>query len=173
MCFRIIRLVKSPRVFPNRHLSLRVLWRRTQVSRAQPGCFPSAVYLSTNSLRKSSTEYVDPTSVLRDEDLHEQFVMGSGRGGQKVNTTRNNVVLKHHPTNIVVSCHQTRSLEQNRKIARRKLLERLDVYYNGTNSKLEQKIRKVQKNKAKKRKRAMQKHNSEGKLPAGESNKAP
>ena len=39
---------------------------------------------------------------LRPEDLEEEFVRGSGPGGQSVNKTSNCVVLKHIPTGTVV-----------------------------------------------------------------------
>lgn len=40
--------------------------------------------------------------VLDEEELEEQFVRGSGPGGQATNKTSNCVVLKHIPTGIVV-----------------------------------------------------------------------
>ncbi|KZT44209.1 RF-1-domain-containing protein [Sistotremastrum suecicum HHB10207 ss-3] len=61
--------------------------------------------------------------ILKEEDLEESFVRGSGPGGQSVNKTQNNVQLLHKPTGIRVSCQETRSLQQNRKIARENLLE--------------------------------------------------
>ena len=39
---------------------------------------------------------------LVEEELEEQFVRGSGPGGQATNKTNNNIVLKHLPTGIVV-----------------------------------------------------------------------
>lgn len=74
--------------------------------------------------------------VLNDEDLEEQFVKGSGPGGQATNKTSNCVVLKHIPTGIVVKCHQTRSVTQNRKLARDILREKLEVEYKGEESEL-------------------------------------
>ncbi|GFR86785.1 peptide chain release factor 1 [Elysia marginata] len=71
---------------------------------------------------------------LRDEDLEEEFVRGSGPGGQSVNKTSNCVVLKHLPTGTVVKCHETRSLEENRKRARLRLEEKLDLDINGDQS---------------------------------------
>ena len=72
--------------------------------------------------------------VLNPEDLEEKFTLGSGPGGQAVNRTANAVFLKHLPTGLWVKCHQTRSIESNRKIARQLLLGRLDNHLNGENS---------------------------------------
>ncbi|KAF8212399.1 RF-1 domain-containing protein [Mycena galopus ATCC 62051] len=81
-----------------------------------------------SALKKAHKNRVVPE--LREEDLEEAFVRGSGPGGQSVNKTENNVQLLHRPTGIRVSCHQTRSLAQNRYIARRLLLEKLDKIQN-------------------------------------------
>ena len=67
-------------------------------------------------------------------DVVEKLVRGSGPGGQSVATTSNNVQLTHLPTGVAVKCHQTRSLEQNRKLARIKLVEALDNHLNGEDS---------------------------------------
>lgn len=40
--------------------------------------------------------------VLNEDDLEEQFVRGSGPGGQATNKTSNCVVLRHIPSGIVV-----------------------------------------------------------------------
>jgi protein subunit release factor B len=71
---------------------------------------------------------------LIESELCEQIVKGSGPGGQSVNKTVNRCQLKHIPTGILVTCHQTRSLEENRKIARKMLQQQLDFYYNKENS---------------------------------------
>ncbi|KAF8334284.1 RF-1 domain-containing protein [Cantharellus anzutake] len=67
---------------------------------------------------------------LYETDIEESFVRGSGPGGQAINKTRSNVALLHKPTGIRVTCQETRSLETNRKLARRLLQERLDQMYN-------------------------------------------
>ena len=80
-----------------------------------------------------------------EKDITESYVRGSGKGGQSVNKTSNCVVLKHKPTGIVVKCHATRSLEQNRKRARAILQERLELIYLGeeaAQNKTKNKIRK-------------------------------
>ncbi|XP_028851451.1 mitochondrial translation release factor in rescue [Denticeps clupeoides] len=91
---------------------------------------------------------------LRDHELEEQFVRGSGPGGQATNKTSNCVVLKHLPTGVVVKCHQTRSVEQNRKLAREILRERLDVAYRGEESEVLQGKREAVRRKAEKRRKA-------------------
>lgn len=68
---------------------------------------------------------------LNDEDLEEDFVRGSGPGGQAVNKTSNAVNLKHKPTGLIVKCHQSRSLDMNRKTAREILVQKLDNLING------------------------------------------
>ncbi|KAG9261385.1 mitochondrial translation release factor in rescue [Astyanax mexicanus] len=90
--------------------------------------------------------------VLNEEELEEQFVRGSGPGGQATNKTSNCVVLKHSPTGVVVKCHQTRSVELNRRRAREIMQEKLDIVYKGEESQLlqmkeESRIKKQQKRK--------------------------
>ncbi|KNZ75465.1 putative peptide chain release factor C12orf65 like protein, mitochondrial [Termitomyces sp. J132] len=92
--------------------------------------FFSRSHLSMNfsQLKKAHRERVLPE--LKEEDLEETFVRGSGPGGQSVNKTENNVQLLHKPTGIRVSCQETRSLKLNRRIARKNLLEKLDKMMN-------------------------------------------
>ena len=83
---------------------------------------------------KSTLDRSQIPVVLKPEDLEEKVTLGSGPGGQAVNKTANAVFLKHLPTGLWVKCHQTRSLENNRKIARKLLLAKLDNFVNGENS---------------------------------------
>ncbi|OJT07256.1 Mitochondrial zinc maintenance protein 1, mitochondrial [Trametes pubescens] len=88
-----------------------------------------------SQLKKAHKERVVPE--LKEADLEESFVRGSGPGGQSVNKTENNVQLLHKPTGLRVACQETRSLQQNRKIARKILLGKLDALYNPGLSKQE------------------------------------
>lgn len=60
--------------------------------------------------------------------------VGSGPGGQKINKTSVCVQLKHAPSGIIIKCQETRSREENRRIARRLLVRKLDVIQNGEDS---------------------------------------
>ncbi|XP_025893527.1 probable peptide chain release factor C12orf65 homolog, mitochondrial [Nothoprocta perdicaria] len=91
---------------------------------------------------------------LNEAELKEQFVKGDGPGGQAVNKTSNCVVLKHIPTGIVIKCHQTRSVEQNRKIAREILQEKVDLFYKGENSDVFKEKKAAEKKKQEKKRRA-------------------
>lgn len=84
---------------------------------------------------------------LEESDLEERFLRGSGPGGQAVNKTANNVILRHIPTGMVVKCHITRSLEDNRKRARKILIEKLDEHFNGEESVAAQ-MKRIEKTKA-------------------------
>ncbi|KAM5199522.1 mitochondrial translation release factor in rescue [Hipposideros larvatus] len=91
---------------------------------------------------------------LDESELEEQFVKGHGPGGQATNKTNNCVVLKHIPSGLVVKCHQTRSVDQNRKLARQILQEKVDVFYNGENSLVYKDKREAEKKKQERKKRA-------------------
>lgn len=104
---------------------------------------------------KKHLDYTNYPKIVED-DLEEQFVRGSGPGGQATNKTNNCVVLKHKPSNIVVKCHETRSQMENRKIAREHLLTRLDNMINGEKS-IEQQIKMIKQKKASNRLRKQQK----------------
>ncbi|KAJ0019182.1 hypothetical protein NQD34_006751 [Periophthalmus magnuspinnatus] len=91
--------------------------------------------------------------VLNEEELEEQFVRGHGPGGQATNKTSNCVILKHVPTGIVVKCHQTRSVDLNRKRAREILREKLDVAFKGELSEISVKKRESEHKKQNKRRK--------------------
>ncbi|MEN3940631.1 peptide chain release factor-like protein [Prosthecobacter sp. SYSU 5D2] len=63
---------------------------------------------------------------VREEDLQEEFVRGSGPGGQKINKTSSTVVLRHVPSGLEVRCQRERSQVMNRYWARMELCDRLE-----------------------------------------------
>lgn len=64
---------------------------------------------------------------IREEDLEEEFIRGSGPGGQKINKTSSTVVLRHVPSGIEVRCQRERSQIMNRYWARMELCDRLEA----------------------------------------------
>ncbi|KAE9400772.1 hypothetical protein BT96DRAFT_818761 [Gymnopus androsaceus JB14] len=97
---------------------------------------------------------------LKEEDLEESFVRGSGPGGQSVNKTENNVQLLHKPTGFRVSCQETRSLQTNRFLARRLLISKactLDALENPGLSKEELKRAKQRERERRRRKKRQKK----------------
>jgi peptide chain release factor len=63
---------------------------------------------------------------IREEDLQEEFIRGSGPGGQKVNKTSSTVVLRHVPSGVEVRCQKERSQVMNRHWARMELCDRIE-----------------------------------------------
>lgn len=92
---------------------------------------------------------------IREADLTEKFILGSGTGGQKINKTSSCVYLKHAPTNIEIKCQEGRSQEANRFYARRLLCEKVEEILYEKKSKKQQEISKIRKQK-KRRSRKIQ-----------------
>lgn len=84
---------------------------------------------------------------IRDEDLIEKFILGSGKGGQKINKTSSCVYIKHEPTGIEVKCQRDRSREMNRFFARRDLCDRLEEQISDAKSKKQQEFEKIRRQK--------------------------
>ena len=82
----------------------------------------------TEKQRPFGTDLESRLSVLgvNEDDLEEEFVRGSGSGGQKINKTSSCVVLRHRPSGIVIRCQRERSQQTNRVIARERLCARLE-----------------------------------------------
>ncbi|MFZ4764348.1 MAG: peptide chain release factor-like protein [Roseimicrobium sp.] len=64
---------------------------------------------------------------IREEELEETFIRGTGAGGQKINKTSSTVVLVHVPTGLEVRCQRERLQSQNRLIARVDLCDKLEA----------------------------------------------
>lgn len=87
---------------------------------------------------------------IREEDLIEKFILGSGPGGQKVNKTASTVYLKHLPSGIEIKCSQDRSQDMNRFLARRTLCERIEKEQLGIKTPKEKEIERIKKQKKRK-----------------------
>ena len=59
-------------------------------------------------------------------DIDERFVIGSGRGGQKLQKTSSSVWLRHRPTGIEVRCQRERSQSVNRLLAWAEICAKLE-----------------------------------------------
>ncbi len=71
---------------------------------------------------------------LDETDISEQFIAGSGKGGQKINKSATCVRLSHEPTGIQLKCQKSRSRSDNRFFARRLLCDRFEAEFLGEKS---------------------------------------
>lgn len=90
---------------------------------------------------------------VRENDLTEKFILGSGSGGQKVNKTASCVYLKHGPSGIEIKCQRSRSRELNRYYARKELCEQLEERKLGAASKRRQAAEKIRRQKRRRSRR--------------------
>lgn len=95
------------------------------------------------------------------ENIIKQQVKGGGPGGQHVNKTSSTVFLKDKQTNISVKVSNSRDSVVNSGIAKKRLIDKLDLHYNGEESKIAKKIEKIKKQKNRRKERSAAKHNSE------------
>ena len=93
---------------------------------------------------------------IKDSDLLEKFVKGSGSGGQKINKTSNCVFLKHLPTGVCIKCQVDRSREMNRFLARRELCDQLEAIRDGMAVAKTQAIEKMRRQKRPRSQRSKQ-----------------
>ena len=64
---------------------------------------------------------------VREMDIEESFVRSGGHGGQNVNKTSTCVMLVHRPSGLQVKCQTTRHQGQNRALARKLLLDKIEA----------------------------------------------
>ncbi|MBI2981721.1 MAG: peptide chain release factor-like protein [Deltaproteobacteria bacterium] len=94
---------------------------------------------------------------IREEEIEEHFVRGSGAGGQKINKTSSTVLVFHRPTRIQVRCQESRSQADNRFLARRLLVEKIEALLLGKQSEERKKTEKIRRQKRKRSRRAKEK----------------
>lgn len=90
-------------------------------------------------------------------EITEQFIRGTGHGGQKMNKTSSCVLLKHLPTGIEVRCQKHREQSANRISAYKLLILKIEEKVRGAQSARQQKIFKLKKQKQRRSKRAKEK----------------
>ena len=91
---------------------------------------------------------------IREQDLAEHFIRGSGSGGQKINKTSSCVHLIHRPSHLEVRCQKTRSQADNRFWARRDLCEKIEEQVLGEKSAKQQAFEKIRRQKRRRSRRA-------------------
>lgn len=94
---------------------------------------------------------------MKGSDLVEEFVRGSGPGGQKINKTSVAVTLRHIPSGITVRCQESRSQALNRFLARRLLMEKLESKILGEKTEKRKLIEKIHRQKRRRSRRAKEK----------------
>ncbi len=94
---------------------------------------------------------------IKEEDLIEKFILGSGSGGQKINKTSSCVYLKHIPTGIEVKCQRERSRELNRYYARKELCDQFEEKIRKIKTERQQLIEKKRRQKRRRSRRAQEK----------------
>lgn len=94
---------------------------------------------------------------IREEDIEEQFVFASGKGGQKVNKTASAVHLHHKPSGVIIKCSQSRQQAENRLIARRMLVEKIEEIELGKKSRAAREADRIRKQKKRRSRKSQEK----------------
>ncbi len=94
---------------------------------------------------------------VKPEDFVEQFIRGSGKGGQKINKTSSCVLLRHLPTGIEVRCQFHREQSKNRLSAYKLIINKIEEQILGARSQKVREIFKLRKQKKKRSRRAKEK----------------
>jgi peptide chain release factor len=94
---------------------------------------------------------------IHETELIEKFILGSGKGGQKLHKTASTVYLKHLPSGLEIKCQYSRSREDNRYFARERLCEKLHTMVFKEKTKAQQTIEKIKRQKKRRTRRSKQK----------------
>ena len=90
---------------------------------------------------------------IRESDLVERFIRGSGAGGQKINKTSSCVYILHKPTGIEVKCQRERLQSLNRYLARRELCDRVEAKKRGVVMARQQEAERIRRQKRRRSRR--------------------
>ncbi|TEA36708.1 hypothetical protein DBR06_SOUSAS310121, partial [Sousa chinensis] len=83
-----------------------------------------------------------------------QFTQNIGAGRPVLRSGGSTSILQMQKCGQSCTCHQTRSVDQNRDLAQRILQEKVDVFYNGENSPVYKEKREAEKRKQVRKKKA-------------------
>jgi protein subunit release factor B len=93
-------------------------------------------------------------------DIEEKFVAGGGKGGQKINRSKNCVQLKYERMGIFIRCQRERGLALNRFLALRELADRAEMKISPeTSARLAEQAR-IRKAKSSRRRHSLENENS-------------
>jgi len=90
---------------------------------------------------------------ISESGLTEKFVLGSGKGGQKVNKTASCVCLRDESSGVVIKCQKTRSRALNRYYARKELCDHLEEKVLGIKSERRSEAEKIRRQKRRRSRR--------------------
>lgn len=81
--------------------------------------------------------------------IDEQFIRGSGNGGQKINKTSNAVQLRYPPLGLMVRCQRERKRSLNRFLALREMVDEIEIKISPETSERLAEFEKIRRRKAK------------------------
>lgn len=94
---------------------------------------------------------------LRECDFVETFMRACGAGGQNVNKVSTCVLVRHLPTGLECRCQRERSQALNRFLAKRDLVDKIEVQILGRASQKRHAIEKLRRQKRRRSRRAKEK----------------
>lgn len=112
------------------------------------------------SLLKKTVERLEERMLklgISEADIIEKFILGSGKGGQKINKTASCVYIKHIPTGFEIKCQQDRSRELNRYHARELLCDKIEEMLFKEKSEKQQLIEKIRRQKKRRSRKSKEK----------------
>lgn len=102
-------------------------------------------------IKKAQELGIDPSQIS------EQFIRGSGKGGQKINKSSTCVQLLYPPLGIEIKCQSYREQSKNRLSAWKLLIDKIEYQVKGQESEKAKQIYKLIKQKRRRSKRAKEK----------------